>query len=153
MRTALPPPAAKAIATVRPASLPASGARSWRAWALDVLPAAAQVVVADAAIALLVTLLHGTPFGPTLLYAQAIGLSMLGFVLLGQRLLLRPGRDRPMHGRRGLAVVIGACVAGYAAGPSIGDAFTGGSTWRHVPTHPLAKGSRSCRRASARPCT
>ena len=87
-----------------------------------------QVALANVAIAGLVSTINGGHFGRTLVYGQCIGLSIWLIVEFGRRLMPSRPSGWPA-GWRGIALVVVACLLGYAAGVTISDAIFGYSSW------------------------
>lgn len=83
-----------------------------------------QVALANVAIAGLIATIDGGGFGHALVSAQCIGLSIWIFTELGRRLL--PDRtDGWPAGWRGAALVVVACLLGYAVGTTLPELVFG----------------------------
>jgi sensor histidine kinase YesM len=95
-----------------------------------------EVMLANTAIAGLVVLLHPNPFGPTLVYAQCIGLSIWGLIEAGRRLIPAKPSGWPA-GWRGVLLMVVGCPLGYAIGNSIANAIFGQSNWSYYFSKPI----------------
>ncbi len=87
-----------------------------------------EVALANTAIAGLLAAVNGHPFGPTLVYAQCIGLS-IWLLVEGGRRALPVGPTGWPTGWRSIALIAVACPLGYAVGLTIADAIFGHSNW------------------------
>ncbi len=97
----------------------------------------AQVALANFVIAGLIATIHGGRFGATLVYAEAIGLSIWLLVEFGRQ-VASPGVNGWPRGWRGIALVAGACALGYVIGTTIADAILGFSSWSGTLREPGA---------------
>ena len=95
-----------------------------------------EVMLANTAIAGLVVLLHPNPFGPTLVYAQCIGLSIWGLIEGGRRLIPAKPSGWPA-GWRGVMLMVLGCTLGYAIGNSIANTIFGESNWGYYFSKPI----------------
>ena len=126
------PPASCHRAPATPVS-PADRARwGWR----HLLVHGVEVALANTAIAGLVVLLHPNPIGPTLVYAQCIGLSIWGLIEAGRRLIPAKPSGWPA-GWRGVLLMVLGCPLGYAIGNSIANAIFGESNWGYYFSKPI----------------
>jgi len=87
-----------------------------------------EVMLADTAIAGLLSMLNRHPFGPTLVYAQCIGLSIWALIEAGRRVLPLRASGWPA-GWRGVMLLVLACPTGYAIGLTVADTIYGHSNW------------------------
>jgi hypothetical protein len=97
----------------------------------------AQVTLANFAIAGLIATMHGGRFGTTLVYAEAIGLSIWLLIEFGLRVAPRRRNGWP-EGWHGIALVAVGCTLGYAIGTTIADILFGVSSWSAMLRHPGA---------------
>ena len=97
----------------------------------------AQVALANFVIAGLIATMHGGRFGTTLVYAEAIGLSIWLLIESGLRIAPRRTNGWP-RGWRGIALVAAGCVLGYVIGTTIADILFGVSSWGTTLRHPGA---------------
>ncbi len=95
-----------------------------------------QVVLADTLIAGLVSVMTGHSFGPNLVYAQCVGLTILAFIECGRRLLPARPSGWPA-GWRGVALIVVGCTLGYAVGITIADTIFGHSNWPYYLAKPI----------------
>jgi hypothetical protein len=87
-----------------------------------------EVMLANTAIAGLLSSINGHPFGPTLVYGQCIGLSIWSIIEAGRRVLPVRASGWPA-GWRGILLLVLACPVGYAIGLTIADMIYGHSNW------------------------
>ncbi len=97
----------------------------------------AQVTLANFVIAGLIATMHGGRFGTTLVYAEAIGLSIWLLIEFGRRIAPRRSNGWP-QGWRGIALVAIGCALGYVIGTTIADILFGVSSWGATLRHPSA---------------
>ena len=97
----------------------------------------AQVALANFVIAGLVATMHGGRFGTTLVYAEAIGLSIWLLIEFGRQVAPRRRNGWP-QGWRGIALVAVGCALGYVIGTTIADILFGVSSWSSTLRHPGA---------------
>ena len=95
-----------------------------------------EVALANTAIAGFVVLLHPNPFGPTLVYAQCIGLSIWGLIEAGRRLIPAKPSGWPA-GWRGVLLMVLGCTLGYAIGNTIANTIFGESNWGYYFSKPI----------------
>ena len=123
-----------AVSLPIPPSLAAVPTRSFSA--AELLWHGAQVALANLAIAGLVAMIGGGPFGHTLVYSQCIGLSIWLVIEFGRH--LDPNRSHGWPpGWRGPALIAVGCTLGYVIGISVGDAILGYSSWRNYLDSPV----------------
>ena len=96
-----------------------------------------QVALANLVIAGLIATMHGGRFGTTLVYAEAIGLSIWLLIEFGRHVTPRRTNGWP-RGWRGVALVAAGCALGYVIGTTIADTLFGISSWRDTLRHPSA---------------
>ena len=96
---------------------------------------ALEVMLANTAIAGVIAAVNGHAFGPTLAYAQCIGLS-IWLLIEGGRQFLPASRTGWPAGWRGIALIVVACPLGYAVGLTIADAIYGHSNWAGYLSQP-----------------
>ena len=96
-----------------------------------------QVTLANFVIAGLIATMHGGRFGTTLVYAEAIGLSIWLLIEFGRRITPRRTNGWP-QGWRGIALVAVGCALGYVIGTTIADTLFGFSSWGSALRHPGA---------------
>ena len=94
-----------------------------------------HVMVANLLIAALISLINGANFFHTLVYAQTIGLTVWGLVMVGRR-LLKAGPSGWPAGWRTPALLVGACALGYFLGTTTSDSLLGYSSWQDFLDHP-----------------
>jgi hypothetical protein len=90
----------------------------------------AIILVFNSVIALGLTYLGTKSLTHQMVYSQAIGLSIWVFIDFGRFALRRDARSGWPHGWRGVALVITGVAFGYVVGTSIGDEYSGFSTWQ-----------------------
>jgi signal transduction histidine kinase len=97
-----------------------------------------QVALANAAIAGILILLHGTDWHSTIVYAESIGLSCWALIELGRLALPRDDDDAWPRGWRMPALLTVSCAAGYVVGTTLADAMLHQSSWPGLLARPRA---------------
>jgi signal transduction histidine kinase len=98
----------------------------------------AQVVVANALVAVAIVVTHGGRFGAMLVYAEAIGLACWAVIEAGRAVLPPDPHHTWPRGAWTPALLLFACVAGYALGTTVAGALLGESTWPDLAARPRA---------------
>jgi sensor histidine kinase YesM len=98
----------------------------------------AAVVVADVAIALLVSQQQGHAFATSVVYAQCIGLPTWLVIELGLRRVPRDAAGAWLGGWRTTLLVVAGCLFGYFAGNALAGAILGGPLWPFAGLSPGA---------------
>jgi signal transduction histidine kinase len=96
----------------------------------------AQVIVANALVALAIVLTHGGRFGTVLVYAEAIGFACWAVIEAGRAVLPLDGDRTWPRGAWSPALLLVACLTGYAGGTTLADALLGASSWPELVARP-----------------
>jgi sensor histidine kinase YesM len=88
-----------------------------------------QVAVFNTVVALILWFSTDQPLVTKLVYSHGIGLSTWAIIDFGRLALKRNPRSNWPHGWPGFMLIAMGIVFGYIIGTSIGDAYSGASTW------------------------